>query len=180
MSTQEPPGGWSQPVAVAPPAPNPYAVKYGLGRCWGYGALSFGLWTFYWFYVNRRLLDGETGRGRNDATLHSFGLLVPILNYFILYWLWRDIDELRRRYGMPGFSVGGYLVGAIFLAPVFYSIVLGKLNEYWDVRTQGLATDAPTTSAEKGILIAGAVLLGLYLLFIIVIIVVAIVAGSSS
>jgi hypothetical protein len=161
------------------PAPNPYAVKYGLGRCWGYGAVSFGLWTFYWFYVNRRLIDGESGRGRDDALMHSLGLFVPILNYFILYWLWRDIDELRRRFGMPGFSVVGYVIGAIFLAPVFYSLVLVKLNEYWDVRTQGLAVDAPTTSAEKGLLIAGGVLFGLWALFVVAVIVVAIVAGSN-
>src|SRR5215216_2364925 len=32
---------------------NPYAVKYGLGRAWGYTVLSFWAWPFYWFWVNR-------------------------------------------------------------------------------------------------------------------------------
>ena len=61
-----------------------------------------GTWTFYWFYGTRRLLDGELGRGRDDALLHTLGLLVPVLNIFVLYWLYRDLDELRRRPGCPG------------------------------------------------------------------------------
>ena len=76
---------------------NLYAVKYSLGRAWMYSMLSFGLWTAYWFYVTRRLFDGETGRGRDDAILHTLGLYVPVLNVFILYWLYRDLSELRRR-----------------------------------------------------------------------------------
>ena len=40
---------------------NPYAVKYSLGRAWVYSMLSVGLWTAYWFYVTRKLFDGETG-----------------------------------------------------------------------------------------------------------------------
>jgi hypothetical protein len=64
---------------------NPHAVKYGLGRAWGYSVLSFGAWPFYWFYGNRRLLDGETARRRDDALLHTLGLCVPVLNGFILY-----------------------------------------------------------------------------------------------
>ena len=111
---------------------NPYAVKYSLGRAWGYSVLSFMLWTGYWFHRTRRLLDGETGRGRDDAMLHTLGLFVPILNAFILYWLYRDLDELRRRAGLSGLPVGGYVVGGIFAGPILYSIALGKVNEYWD------------------------------------------------
>ena len=47
---------------------NPYAVKYSLGRAWVYSMLSVGLWTAYWFYVNRKLFDG---RRREAATTRS-------------------------------------------------------------------------------------------------------------
>lgn len=135
---------------------NPYAVKHSLGRAWMYSLLSFGMWPGYWFYVNRKLLDGETGRGRDDALLHTLGLFVPVLNVFVLYWLYRDLDELRRRNGLPGLPVAGYVVGGVLAAPILYTIALGTVNEYWDVRTQGLATEAPTTTAEKVVLALGA------------------------
>ena len=144
---------------------NPYAVKYSLGRAWMYSLLSFAMWPGYWFYVNRRLLDGETGRGRDDALLHTLGLFVPVLNVFVLYWLYRDIDEVRQRSGLAGLPVAGYVVGGVFAAPILYSIALGKVNEYWDVRTQGLAIEAPTTTAEKIVVALG---VGMWVLWVLV------------
>ena len=159
---------------------NPYAVKYDLGRAWGYSLVSFGTWTFYWFYVTRRLLDGEVGRGRDDALLHTLGLLVPVLNVFVVYWLYRDLDEVRRRAGLTGLSVGGYVAGAIVAAPIVYSIALGKVNEFWDVRTQGLATEAPVTGGEKAIVAVGAALWILWVLSLVLLLVLLIVFGESS
>ena len=69
---------------------NPYAVRYGLGRAWGFTALSFGLWLVFWFHRTRRLLDGELSRGRDDVLVHCIGLVVPVWNIFVLYWLYRD------------------------------------------------------------------------------------------
>ena len=135
---------------------NPYAVKYSLGRAWVYSMVSVGLWTGYWFYVTRRLFDGETGRGRDDAMLHTLGLYVPVLNFFILYWLYRDLSELRQRVGLREVPVPAYVVGGAFLQPVFYSIALGQVNEFWDVRTQGYATEAPTPGVEKAVIAVGA------------------------
>lgn len=157
-----------------------WAVKRSTGRCWGFAVVSFGLWTFYWFHTYRRLLDAEMGQGRDDATLHTLGLFVPILNFFVIYWLWRDLDLLRRHVGLPAFPVVGYVVGAIFLQPLFYSLTSVKLNEYWDVRSQGYVTDAPVTTNEKIITGIGAGLFLLYILFMVLIIVLAIVAGSTS
>ena len=157
---------------------SPWAVKYPLGRAIGYGALSWGLWTFYWFHRNRRLLDGETGRGRDDATLHTLGLLVPVLNAFIVYWVWRDVDELRRRFGLSEFPVVPFVVGAVFLPWLFYCLVLPKVNELWDVRTQGLAVDAETATAEKVILAAGGVFWLLWALAIVLALVLAVAGGS--
>ena len=159
---------------------NPYAVKYGLGRAWGYSVLSFGAWTFYWFYVTRRLFDGESGRGRDDAVLHTVGLCVPVLNIFILYWLYRDLDELRRRAGLPGISVAGYVVGGALIQPIVYSIALGRFNEYWDVRTGGIATEAPMTTAEKIVVWLGAGIWILWALLVVLGVVLLIVAGEPS
>ena len=143
-----------------------YAVKRGLGRCIGFSVLSFGAFPFFWLYTHRRLLDAEMGRGRGDAGLHTLGLLVPVLNVFITYWLWRDLAAVRVRVGLPEFPVVPYTVGAIFLAPVFYSLVLPHMNEYWDVRLQGWAREAPVTTAEKVIVGIG---IGLWVLWVAVI-----------
>jgi hypothetical protein len=157
-----------------------YAVKRGVGRCIGFSALSFGGWLFYWLYTYRRLLDGELGRGRDDAVLHTVGYLVPILNVFIVYWLWRDLSELRVRVGLRDFPVAGYTVGAIFLAPVFFSLVSPLMNEYWDVRLQGWAQEAPVTTIEKVIVGIGVAIWALWLLLFLLLIALAIGSAAQS
>lgn len=137
---------------------NPYAVKYDLGRAWGYSALTVGAWLLFWFHRTRKLLDGELGQGRDDALLHSIGLLVPVWNIFVLYWLYRDLDELRRWHGLPEIPVAAYVAGGALAPAIMYSVALGKVNEFWDVRTQGLATDASTTGGEKVLLAIGVVI----------------------
>ena len=112
--------------------------------------------------------------------LHTLGLLVPFLNFFVVYWLWRDLDELRRRAGLPGFPIVGYVVGSIFLAPVFYSLVNERLNQYWDTRSQGYATDAPVTSTEKIVTAIGAGLFALWILFCVLLLILAVATSSSS
>jgi len=156
-----------------------YAVKRPLGRVWGYSVLSFGLYGYAWFHVQRRLLDGELGQGRDDATLHTLGLLVPILNVFIIHWLWRDLNALRLRFGLREFPEAAYLVGSIFLAPLFFSFVVNHLNEYWDVRTQGLATDADVTSFEKASLVIGGLLVAVGVLSLVAALIVVLVAATN-
>lgn len=156
-----------------------YAVKRPLGRVWVRTALSFGLYGYAWFHVQRRLLDGELGQGRDDATPHTWGLLVPILNVFIIHWLWRDLNALRLRFGLREFPEVAYLVGSIFLAPLFFSLVVNHLNEYWDVRTQGLVTDAELTSFERASIVIGAALLAVGLLSLVVAVVVIVVAATN-
>jgi hypothetical protein len=156
-----------------------YAVKRGVGRCIGFTLLSFGAWAFYYLHTYRRLLDAELADGRDDALLHTLGYLVPVWNVFILYWLWRDLDELRRRVGLPAFPVGGYVAGAIFLAPVFFSLAAERMNEYWDARLGGWAADAPVTTAEKVLLGLGAGIWALWVLTILLLVLLFALSGEG-
>ena len=166
---QEPPGGWNRPLASSTAGERAAdGVKHPLGRAWGFTILSFGLWGYYWFYVTRRRLDRDLAHDRRDATLHTLGLLVPVLNVFIVYWLWRDLGAARTRAGLPGFPHLAYLIGSLFLPPVFYSLVLGRANEYWDARAGGEAGYAPVTTVEK-VLIGMGIALWLAFLLIVVI-----------
>jgi len=149
-----------------------------MGRAVLFTILSFGIWTFYWFYRNRKLLDGEYG-DRDDSVLHTCGLLVPVLNFVITYWLWRDLNDLRMRHGLAEFSVAGYLVGTILgLGPVFYGLALGHTNEYWDVRTNGAALDAPVTGGERLIVGIGLAFILLWALILALVIVVVSLSGN--
>ena len=155
------------------------AIKRGVGRVIGFTILSPFIYPYYWFFVTRKQLNSELGN-TDDAGLYTAGLLVPILNIIIIYWLWRDIDALRRRVGMPEFNVILWLVLSAFVpfaAIVFYPMVVNRLNEYWDVRTQGAAITAPVTSGEKIVVAIGAAFWALFVLGIVAIVIAA--AASS-
>ncbi len=157
----------------AAPGGEPLAIKRSVVRALGFGVLSFGLYNFYWFNVTRKEVSRELGTD-DDAALQTAGLLVPVLNWVITYWLWRDINRLRARAGLSEFSIPLYLVLSILgLAVIFYALVVYHLNEYWDRRTGGRATDAVVTRNEKLVVAAGALLWVLWLVAIVVIIVVA-------
>jgi hypothetical protein len=153
---------------VAPPAAGELAIKRSFLRVVACSLASFGVYGYWWFYVYRSRMNAELGKN-DDAGLHTAGLFVPILNLYIVYLLWKDISDARARVGLSEFSAVGYLVGAIFLAPVFYGLVNAKLNEYWDRRTGNQATDAPFTSGEKLAVFIPLVLLGgLWLLIVVI------------
>lgn len=171
---QQAPAGAPQPIGQG------YAVKRGVGRVVGFTLLSLGLYSFYWFYVTREQVTREIGADDN-AGLQTAGLLVPILNIFIVYWLWRDINVARTRVGLQEFPIPVYLIlSLIGLSPIFYCLVVSKLNEYWDRRTGGQAVDAPVTGGEKAVVAIGAAFLVLWILGTILLIILAIVVGDSS
>jgi hypothetical protein len=182
----QPPGavppGYSQPApptGAAGPVVGEFAIKRGVGRVIGFTLLSPFIYPYYWFFVVRKQLNGELA-STDDAGLYTAGLLVPILNIIIIYWLWRDIDALRRRVGLPEFNVILWLVLSAFVpfaALVFYPMVVNRLNEYWDVRTQGAAVTAPVTSGEKVAVGIGAAFWVLFLVIIVATIVIAATSG---
>ncbi|HVE69309.1 MAG TPA: DUF4234 domain-containing protein [Solirubrobacteraceae bacterium] len=171
-----PPGYHQPPSSGGGPAFGELAIKRGVGRVIGFSILSFGIYTYYWFYVTRKQVNGEIG-STDDAGLYTAGLLVPILNVVITYWLWRDIALLRQRAGLPDFNVVLWLVLTMFVpfaALAIYPMVVNRLNEYWDVRTGGAAVTAPVTSGEKIVLGIGIALWALFTLIVVVAIVAAV------
>ena len=143
-----------------------YGVKFSQQRAWGLSIITWGVWAVWWLHATRRRFDAELANGRDDALKHSLLYFVPIANYFVIYWLWRDLDILRQRVGLPSMPVTGYVLGAVLLAPVFFTIVLNRYNEYWDVRLEGRALPAPVTTSEKVAIAVGVVVFLLYTVLI--------------
>jgi hypothetical protein len=169
------PPGYHQAPAGGGPAFGELAIKRGVGRVIGFSILSVGIYTYYWFYVTRKQVNGELG-STDDAGLYTAGLLVPILNVIITYWLWRDIAMLRQRAGLPDFNVVLWVVLSMFVpgaALVIYPMVVNRLNEYWDVRTGGAAVTAPVTTGEKVVVGLGIAFWALIVLLVVVVIIVA-------
>jgi hypothetical protein len=177
-----PPGGqgvgapaqvpWGAPSVGVPavgPAAGELAIKRSLIRCALATVVSFGVYSFWWFYQYRRRVSAELGKA-DDAGLHTAGLLVPFLNYYIIYLLWNDISQARIRVGLSDVPAVAYVIGSIFAAPIFYGIVNAQLNEYWDRRTGGRAIEAPWTTGEKlATLLPAAAFVGFLLLVMVIV-----------
>ena len=68
----------------------------------------------------------------------------------------------------------------VFVQPISYSIALGKVNEFWDARTQGLATEAHPPGAEKAVIRRGGHLRLLCVLFVIMLALLLAFSGTPS
>lgn len=151
------------------PAGGGQAVKRSIARVIIFEILSLGLYQFYWFYQTRGVVSRAIG-GNDQVGLQTLGLIVPILNIFIAYWLLRDVDKFNRAAGGQGLPLSplwmiliplimafipfvNFLAGIVAL--VFYIIVLMRLNEGLD--KQG-ATDAPYTMGEIATVVVGLLL----------------------
>jgi len=156
-----------QPVATA--TVEGWAVKRSVVRV--VLLLFGGTYIFYWFYKTRPKVTAELGT-HDNVTGQTWGLLVPILNWFIIYWLLRDIAEVRRRMGMPNdLDAVVMLVIWIFVSPAGIGLTQNQLNEYWDRRSNGYATDAPLTFAE---VLAAVALWIVFLLLTIIVVIIAV------
>lgn len=154
-----------------------WAVKRSVVRVVVLLLISFGFYLFYWFYKTRQKVTAELGTHDNVGG-QTVGLIVPILNWFIIYWLLRDVAEARRRAGLQN-DIEPILMLVIwfFIAPVGIGMSQSQLNQYWDLRSQGHATDEPLTIGE----IAVGVLPGiLFFVLWVVLIIIIVAAGSTS
>lgn len=126
------------------------AVLRSLGRCFGLTLISGGLWAFAWIYHTAKEVSPRVGENAN-AGGRTVGFIVPILNWFVLYWSWRDIDTYAKRSGSQDFPVVLFLILGIIISPlmlVFYFIVQSRLNAAHVAATGGAATKAPMYKAD--------------------------------
>jgi hypothetical protein len=88
---------------------NNLAVKRSVLRVIGLNIITDGLYHFYWFYVTRQRVS-QLIKGKDQVGLQTVGLIVPILNAFILYWLFRDINAVRATQKLNPFPAVMYVV----------------------------------------------------------------------
>jgi len=148
------PPGYTQTASPVPPSLGEFAIKRSVARAVLCSIASFGVYTFYWFYQYRSRISAELGKS-DEAALHTAGLLVPFLNLYLIYVFWTDVSTVRQRVGLEEIPAVRYIVLSVIplvsvvTGPVCYALVAQRLNEYWDVRTGGTATDAPFRGGEK-------------------------------
>jgi hypothetical protein len=133
------------------------AVIRSVGRCILLTLVSFGLWAFAWVYHTADEVSPAAGEKASPA-LRMVGLVIPLVNIFVLFLSWRDIDNFLKRYGAKDFHVVLFLLLTIFIpfAAIFtYIIVQGRLNDGWQTATGGQATDAPMQPVDWIFVLAG-------------------------
>jgi hypothetical protein len=143
------------------------AVIRSVGKCILLLIVSFGLWAFAWIYHTADEVSPAAGE-QASPPLRMVGFLIPLVNIFVLFLSWRDIDNFLKKYGARDFHVVLFLLLTIFIpfAAIFtYIIVQGRLNKGWEVATGGQATEAPMQPIDWIFLLAGWVVLGLAIIF---------------
>ncbi len=159
-------------AAIAAPDPNT-AVLRSLGRCFGLTLISGGLWAFAWIYHQAKEVSPRVGE-QASAGGRTFGALIPIVNYFVIYWSWRDIDRYAKQSGTQGIPVVLFLILSIFISPlaiVFYFITQSRLNAAHLAATGGTATKAPMYRADW--IAVGLGILGVILGFLLAVLLIA-------
>jgi hypothetical protein len=176
QTPQEAPAPQPAPQATQP-ASGDWAVKRSVLRVLLLSFVSFGLYALYWFYVTRQRVTRELGSDDN-AGLQTLGMFVPILNYVIYYWLYRDVDKLQRSAGASGFQAVLYAV-LMIISPIniiILALVISELNKYWDTKSGGQATEAKFTGGEIAVTVLGAAMW----LFFFVLMVLGVFAAAST
>lgn len=109
--------------------------------------LSFGLYEVYWFYRNWRALAEHTGMDLK-AGWRTLGLLVPVVNVFMVYHQFRLVHVLATQGGrVPSYSPWAMALGYFLLVgvsnvpgpmwPLTFLTVLpmipvqAEINAYW-------------------------------------------------
>jgi hypothetical protein len=108
-------------------------------------------------------------------------LAALILAVVFWYGLLKDLNQARVREGFEPFSPGLYVLGYIVLSFLnlanlaIYGLVVYQLNAYWDKRSKGGAVEAPYTTSEVLVSLAGVILF----IGLIVLVVISAIAGES-
>ncbi len=135
-----------------------YAQKRSVIRVVGLHLVTSGLYGFYWFYAAREKLKGIL-QADDNVGLQTVGLIVPVLQAFIIYWLFRDINKARQQVSLPTFPAGWYVVLPYILFAAAAVIGIGALISL----IGGIAS--LSTGGDTGVSNAAAVGGGIGLLF---------------
>jgi hypothetical protein len=124
------------------PAGGPKVIR-SVGSCLGWLLLSFGLWSYAWIYATLSEI-GDAMRKDTNATLKTVLYLIPIVNFFVLYFTWKDVSEFVEGTGEESFSPILYVLLALIpIVNLFVFIsVQRKLNAAWMRATNGTAQKA--------------------------------------
>lgn len=101
-------------------------IKRSVLRVLGLSLITSGIYNFYWFFVTKNQLKREL---KNDQHIgwQTVGLIVPVLNVFILYWLYRDINRARATQKLPVFAAVWYVLIPIILIILAFVIGAGAI-----------------------------------------------------
>ena len=128
-----------------------FATKRSVGKCILLLIVSGGLWGLAWVYHTAREV-AQQGLGKDaNPVLRAVGMLIPIVNLFILYFSWHDIENFCKKVGSRDFPLVLYFILTIFIpfAAIFtYISVQGKMNDAFDTASGGQATDAPMETID--------------------------------
>lgn len=140
------------------PASGGPGVIRGVGKCFLLLLVSAGMWGFAWIYHTAREV-GEDGRGKDDTSpgLRVVGLAIPIVNWFVVYFSWRDIEKYCKQVGARDFPLVLYFILS-FIPIVNYVIavmVQNKMNDAFQAGYNGQARDAPMYTIDWVTIVLG-------------------------
>jgi hypothetical protein len=165
---------------LPPPVPMPdNRVIRSVGRCIALLILSWGFWGFAWVYHTTKDVSPRVNRPTSPAA-RAWMYAVPILNLFVLYWCWRDIEEYTKRSRAQSFDLLLWFLLSIlvgFVALYSYPMVQSRLNDAHRAATNGTAENAPMKSIDWIMIAVGWAFMLLWIVFIVLI---ALVASTSS
>jgi predicted nucleic acid-binding Zn ribbon protein len=125
------------------------SVKRGWPRVLLFSVLSLGFYQIYWYYITSRLVKDFSKEDYSPA-LRTLGLFVPILSWFMVYYLIDDISQLQEEVGIESpVSPGWMVVLAIFTRGYIYpAVAQDGLNQYLDVKTSNKASSSKISIIE--------------------------------
>ncbi len=132
---------------------------------------TFGLYIFYWFYKNCKLIRLESGEDIKPG-LRTLGLIVPILNIFLIYNVFKRIYFMAKQENCevlytPGWMTFAYigcnllsrLPGVLFLLGLLSLLPLIEVqkwsNSYWHKKQPDLEEKKKFVPEEIIVLVLG-------------------------
>ena len=116
-------------------------IKKGWLRVLLLSIFSFGFYQIYWYYITSKLVKDFLEEDYSPG-LRTLGLFVPILSWFMIYYLVDDISQLQEEADIESpISPGWMLILAVFTRGYIYpAISQNEFNQYLDIKTGNRAS----------------------------------------